>query len=402
MNDLRFAFRQLLKAPGFTVVAVLTLALGIGACTLVFSWIRSVLLDTIPGARDPGRLVVLAQRHVTGEVFHTLSMPDVRDLRSQSNVFTGIIASQMEPATLRTDQELEWVWTQPVTANFFDVLRVTPALGRAFLPDEDQAPGGNPVAVISHRLWQRRFGGSPGVIGRSVEIARRPFTIIGVAPAGFRGTMGGLAFDLWVPLTMSNEYADISRALTSRGWRWLHTIARLQDGVSLAQAQVATDIATRQLEAEYPQSNKDVGAAVRPVYRAPWGIQASLLPLLTALAGVAILLLLLVIANVANLLLARASSRENEMAVRLALGARATRLVRQVLVESLVLASLGGILGAILAATFSRALLWLLPATYLPVGIEFPIDLRVLAFVTAITVVTGLLFGLAPAWRAAR
>ncbi|MCC7373825.1 MAG: ABC transporter permease [Verrucomicrobiales bacterium] len=399
MNLLRISIRQLLKVPAFTAVTVITLSLGIGACTLVFSWIRGVLIDTIPGARDPRQLVVLADRHVSGAIGDTLSLPDIHDLAGTTNIYAGIAASQMEATILRVGQDVEWVWSQCTTANFFEVLGVRPALGRTFRPDEDQAPRGNPVALISHSLWQRRFGSDPNIIGRQVEIGRRPFTIIGVAPADFRGTMGGLGFDLWVPITMSGEFEDIQRALVTRGWRWLHTVARLQTGVSLGQAQAATDTVMRQLEAEYASSNRDTGVAVLPVWRSPWGAQGLLLPVLASLAGVAVLLLLLVIANVGNLLLARASSRENEMSVRLALGAGARQLIQLVLTESLLLAALGGVGACGLAAVLGRSLRWLLPQTYLPIQLTFPLDFRVVLFAIGLALVTGILAGLFPAWR---
>ncbi|MBL9138226.1 MAG: ABC transporter permease [Verrucomicrobiales bacterium] len=399
MNTLRLSFRQLLKAPAFTLVTVVTLSLGIGACTLVFSWIRSVLIDTIPGARDPGQLVVLADRHISGAIGDTLSMPDLRDLAANTNVFNGVVGSQMEATPLRIGKEVEWVWAQVTTANYFDVLGVRPGLGRGFRADEDQAPRGNPVVVISHGLWQRRFGADPDILGRTIEVGRRPFTIIGVAPAGFRGTMGGLGFDLWYPVTMSGEFADIQRALATRGWRWLHTVARLQQGVPIDRAQVATDIIMRRLEAEYPASNRDNGVAVLPVWRSPWGAQGLLLPLLMSLAGVAALLLLLVIANIGNLLLARASSRESEMSVRLALGAGARQLIQLVLTESLLLALLGGLGACVIAAALGRSLLWLLPQTYLPIQLGFSLDFRVVLFAIALALVTGVLTGLFPAWR---
>jgi predicted permease len=402
MNDLRYAVRQLLKAPAFTTVAVLSLAVGIGASTMAFSWIQRILVDSVPGAKDPGRLVVLASRHSSGRISDTLSLPDASDLAAETNVFQGVLASQIEAVNVRIQRDPEWLWVQPTTANFFDLLGVRPILGRGFHPEEDDAPGGNGVVVISHSLWQRRFAGDPQVLGRTLEISRRVFTIIGVAPPEFRGTMGGLSFDLWVPVTMSNEHTDIARALTSRGIRWLHTIARLEEGVSLREAQAAVDIAMRRLESAHPNSNRNTGVAVLPVWKSPWGAQGLLLPLLTALAGMALLLLLLVIANIANLLLARAITRESEMSVRLALGANAGRLMRQVLIESLVLAAAGGVAGCGMAMALLKALLWSFPTTYLPIHLEFEIDGRVLAFNAAITLITGMLFGLAPAWRATR
>lgn len=400
MNDLRFALRQLRKSPTFTGVAVLSLAIGIGACSMAFSWIQRVLVDTVPGARGPNELVVLASRHVSGKISDTLSLPDANDLAAETQLFQGVLASQMEAVPVRIHRDSEWLWAQTTTANYFDLLGVPPALGRGFRPDEDDAPGGNGVVVISHALWWRRFGGDPGILGQSIEISHRPFTIIGVAPAEFLGTMGGLRFDLWVPLTMSNEHTDIAKALSARGIRWLHTMARLQPGVSLRQAQAGADTIMQRLEASYPNSNRNTGVAVLPVWKSPWGAQGLLLPLLTALGGMAALLLILVIANVANLLLAQATARESEMSVRLALGARAGRLMRQVMIECLVLAALGGIAGCGVAFTLRKGLLWFIPATYLPLRLEFNLDIRVLAFTAATTLTAGLLFGLAPAWRA--
>lgn len=402
MRDLRFAFRQLLKSPGFACIAILTLALGIGACTMVFSWIRAVLIDTVPGAHEPGRLVVLAPKQTDGTIFDTLSLLDGTDLAAETNIFEGVIGSQMEAVSLRIDKEVEWLWAQPTTANFFDVLGVAPVLGRGFRPEEDKSPRGNPVVVISYQLWERRFHRDPGVLGRSVEISRRPFTIIGVAPREFRGTMGGLGFDLWIPITMSTEFEDIARALQSRDARWVHTMARLRPGVSVVIAQAAASTAMRRLESAYPTTNRNTGVAVLPLWKAPYGAQARLLPLLTALGAVALLLLTLVISNVANLLLARATSRESEMAVRLALGAASTRLIRQTLIESLVLAAFGGALGCLLAVALRWSLLWMIPVTYLPVDIQFPVDGQVLLFTAITTVATGLLFGVVPAWRASR
>ena len=400
MNDLRYALRQLVKSPTFTAVAVLSLAIGIGACSVVFSWIQRTLVDTVPGARDPGQLVVLASRHVSGKISDTLSLPDAQDIGAETNIVQGVFASQIEAIGVRLGNDPEWLWAQATTANFFDILGVRPTLGRGFRADEDDAPGGNGVVVISHGLWSRRFAADPGVLGRVVEIGRRPFTVIGVAPEGFRGTMGGLAFDLWIPVSMSSEHANLAHALTARGIRWLHTMARLREGVSIRQAQAAVDTVMRRLEAAHPNSNRNVGVAVLPVWRSPWGAQGLLLPLLLALAAMATLLLVLVIANVANLLLARATARETEMSVRIALGAGAARLMRQVLVESLVLAAVGGVAGCGAAFALRRGLLWCMPATYLPVRLESDIDARVLAFTALVTLVTGLLFGLAPAWRA--
>ena len=317
-NDFRFALRQLMKAPAFSLVAILSLALGIGACTMAFSWIQSVLIDTVPGAEKPGRLVVLASRQANGQIGDTLSLPDVQDLIQDSAVFQGILASQIEAVTVRIAKDPEWLWAQPMTANGFEVLGVRPILGRAFRPEEDDSPRGHPVAIISHSLWTTRFDANPNVVGRTLEISGRPFAVIGVAPEGFHGTMGGLDMDLWVPVTESNEHVDMARAISSRGIRWLHTIGRLRDGVSRAQAAAAVNTVMSRLEQAYPNSNRNMGVAVLPMWKSPWGAQGALFGLLLALGAMACLLLLLVVANVANLLLARATGRDSEMAIRVA------------------------------------------------------------------------------------
>ncbi|MCI0538995.1 MAG: ABC transporter permease [Verrucomicrobiales bacterium] len=401
MNDLFFALRQLRKNPGFTAVAVLTLALGIGANTMVFSWIRAVLLDTVPGAHAVHRLVVLCPRHVSGRISDTMSVLDNRDLANETSIFSGATGSRYDAMSLRVREETEWVWAESTQANFFDVLGVQPALGRFFLIHEDSHPGGDNLVVLSHALWQRRFGGDPGVIGRVVEISNRAFTVIGVAPANFYGGMGGLRFDLWVPITMSAEFNDTTEALNRRNWRFLHSYARLQPGVSVAQAQAAASAVMQRLQAEYADTNRDLGIAVLPVWKSPWGGQSAFLPLLRSLAVVGLLLLLLVIANVGNLLLARATARQPEIAVRLALGARRLLLIRQLLTESVLLAGLGGVLGCVLAAWGVGLLFKLLPPIpHLPIGYDVQLNSTVLLFSAVVTITAGILFGLAPAVRA--
>ncbi|HSH16601.1 MAG TPA: ABC transporter permease, partial [Verrucomicrobiae bacterium] len=343
MNDLKFALRQLLKNPGFTAVAVLTLALGIGANTLVFSWIRSTLLDSIPGATQADRLVVLAPQHKSAGINDTMSLADIQALRDATNVFSGVTGSQVDALPFRIDREIEWIWGQPVQANFFEVVGVRPELGRTFREGEDLAGATENVAVISHRFWQQRFGGAPDVIGRVIEINERPATIVGVASEGFRGTMGGLGLDLWIPLSVHISADALRERTESRGWRWLHTVARLKEDVSLSDAQNTAGVIGTRLAQDYPKSSRDTTFAVLPLWKAPWGGQEIFLPLLQALAMVALLLLALVTANIANLLLARAQSRESEVAVRVALGAAPMRIIRQFLTESVTLAVLGGV-----------------------------------------------------------
>jgi len=386
MNDLRFTIRQLLKNPGFTAVAVLTLALGIGANTAAFSWIQTVLLRSVPGVADADRLIVIAPRHVSGNLIDTMSYPDVQDLAAHKELFSGIVASQYAPVSMTIGAEPEWAWAQCVTANFFDVLGVRTVLGRAFLPEEESSPGGHPVVVLSHAFWQRRFNSDSNVLGRTITLNRQPFTIVGVAPPAFRGTMGGLAFDLWVPIMMRDK-------LLPGGWnpgifqarnnRWLHTVAR-------------------QWDQEYPATNRNIRFALVPMWKSPWGAPGVLLPVLSVLFAVTCLVLLIVAANIASLLLVRATQREREIAVRLAVGASRARVIRQLLTESIVLAVLGAAVGVPCAAWRMDLTRDLFPDAFLPVVLDPHLDARSLLFMLLAACGIGLLFGLAPAWQSSR
>ncbi len=395
IQDLRYGARLLLKNPGFTAVAALSLALGIGANAVVFCWIQNVLLRPLPGVRDQERLVVLAGRRGDA-MWDTVSYPDLKDYAALRDVFTGVIGSQITPAFLRAEGTKQWMYGQIVTANFFEVLGVRAALGRTFLPEEDAGPGGQPVVVFSYGFWRRHFGGDPGLVGRSVELNRKPFTVVGVAPEGFHGTMSGVQCDFWAPLAMHQEVANFG-SWDSRNDRWLHTQGRLAPGVDRARAQVAVDVLARQLEEAYPDQNREVRLRVLPLWKSPYGGQAVFLPVLRVLMAVSGAVLLIVTANVANLLLARAAGREKEIAIRLALGGGRVRLLRQLVTESLLLAWLGGGLGVLLASWAAGSLLALMPPTHLPVGYSFGLDGRTLMVTLGLTLMAGLLFGLAPA-----
>jgi putative ABC transport system permease protein len=399
MNDLRYALRMLLKSPAFTAVAVLSLGLGIGANTTVFCWIQNMLWRPLSGVAQCERLVVLTSTHGAA-TYDTVSLPDLKDYTQLKEVFAGIIGSQVTPACISVDGHSEWAYGQIATANFFDVLGVKPLLGRTFLADEDQKPGGNTVLVISYGYWQRRFGGNPGVIGLPVGVNEHSnFTIIGVTPPSFHGTMSGLSCDFWAPVSMHAEVANFG-SLTYRTDRWLHTQARLREGVTIPQAQAAVNIMAQRLAQAYPDADKEIGLRVSPMWKAPYGAQPVMLPVLRILMVVCVGVLLIVAANVANLLLARATIRGKEIAVRLALGVNRTRLIRQLLTESLLLALVGGIMGVLFANWGVSLLGTLLPKTPLPVGFSFGLDSRTLFFTLVLTLATGIAFGLAPAWKA--
>jgi len=396
LQDLKYAFRQLAKSPLFTVVAVLSLALGIGANATVLCWLRHLVSHPLPGVRDQERLVVVASNQGGGNV-STLDLQDFVDL---SHVFVGAVVSQLTSASLTVDQQQEWTETQVVSADFFTLLGVQPIRGRTFLPGEDRQPGGNPVLVISERLWRRRFASAPDIVGRTVDLNRHAFTIVGVVPDTFHGTVPPLSFDAWAPRSMLWEVCN--QRLDGRSARGWHNIARLQPGVSVAQAAAAVASLDAQLALSYPDTNRDIHHRVLPLSQCPWGAQALMGPVLTLLLGVSAGVLLIVAANVANLLLARATARQKEIAIRLAAGASRARLLRQFFTESLLLALLGGAFGVLFASWAVDCLPHFLAIPAFNLYLEFPLDATTLGLTLLLTLVTGLIFGLAPALQASR
>ena len=376
-QDLRYALRQLRKAPGFTSVAVATLALGIGANTAMFSLVRGVLLRPLPYPH--------AERLVTAGV----SLPDFEDLRRGATVFDEAAVWASNLYVLGGEGGGEQVRGATVSDRFFPMLG-TAALGRTLEPSDAR----DKVVVLGHGLWTRRFAADPSVLGRTVRLSGDAYTVVGVMGPEFQ--FPSEQFDLWVPL--EGAMAAAPQQVTNRSLRIFRALARLAPAMTLAQAQGQVDGIAKRLAAEHPATNEGVSISFVPVYdRLVGGVRTALLVLM----GVVALVLLIASANVANLLLARAKSREREIAIRTALGAGRARLVRQLLTESLVLSAAGSILGVLLA----RGVLDLLPAL---AGTEIPrlgavhVDPAVLAFTAAVAVATGLLFGLAPAWQTAR
>jgi predicted permease len=404
-QDLRYGWRMLWKTPAATLIIVLTLALGIGANTFIFSLVNGYLLRPL-SVPHPQQIAVLAARKAGDSPFlFSFSYPDFIDFRKQSASFADVFAYQMSLAGLSADNKADQFFLSYVTGNYFSALGIKPLLGRLVLPSEEDQPGEQPVLVLGYSYWQKRFGGDPHVIGKQVRVNGKSATIIGVVRKEFRGMFWIVEMDAYLPLSSSAllEQATTSNPLTDRNVRDFRVLGRLKPGVSFSQAQASVDVIAARLAQQYPATDQDVTVRVYREQLArpqPLGANVGLIAAAFFL-GLAVLLLLITCMNVANIMLARATVRRREMGLRAALGAGRGRLIRQMLTETLLLGVLGGAAGIVLG-------IWLNPGNVrfagssLPINIDFRFDWNVFAYAFGASLLTGILVGLWPALRASR
>ena len=402
-QDVRYAARMLAKNPGFAAVAILTLALGIGANTAIFSMVDSLLLRPLP-VKDPQQMTVIAFRQKQGLVQNQMSVADYRDIRTQTTgVFSDLFGLMFGLDGLSVNSKPDRILSNYVTGNFFTALGIKPALGRFILPSEGDTVGADPVIVLGYAYWKTHFGGDPSVVGSKVSVDGHPMTIVGVAPEGFYGLFSLATVQAYMPLGMAIIDSNPPDFMSNRGIRTFSAFGRLRPGVSNAQAQASLDVVSKRLAQEYP-SDQDISYLAFPELRSrPNPDPANTIVVISSLfLGLAALVLLLACGNVANILLVRATIREREMAIRAALGAARSRLIRQLLTESVLLALAGGVAGIFLGYSGSAALSSVNLQVDLPVRLDFGFDWRVFAYAFSAAFITGIIVGIIPAVRISR
>ena len=405
LQDLRYAFRALVKSPAFTTVAILSLALGIGANTTIFSFVNGLLLKP-PAVTNPDRLVEVWEHNVTrgtgiGSSMQ-LSYPDYEYFRDHNRVFSEMTAFTGEASSVVWNRsgEGELLHGAMVSGNFFSLLGIRPALGRGFLPEEDRPGADAPVVVLSHAFWNQRLGADPAILGKVLTFNGRGFTVVGVAPASFTGLMAGFTADYWTPFAMHGATSP-ALDLTERHMHWVIGVGKLKDDTTRPQAAADLAILGGQLASTYPDINRNLAPSVMAVTFIPTPFRGVVSGASGVMMAVVALVLLIACANVANLLLAKAAGRRREVAIRFALGANRRRVVQQMLTESVLIATLAGALGLLLSLWAAPLLLSMKPAS-LPVFLNVTPDVRVFAFTVVASFVTGIAFGLAPALQQSR
>ncbi|KPK01254.1 MAG: hypothetical protein AMS20_13965 [Gemmatimonas sp. SG8_28] len=403
-QDLRYAVRKLMKSPGFTAIAITIMGLGIGANTAIFSIVNAVLFRPLP-YENPSEIVRIFTSDSDGRTPLAVSYPDLIDYRARSDLFSGAVAYENVFLNLTGSDGSEVVMGEYLCADFFALLGVAPALGRAFTPEEDEPGASPPVVVLAYDTWRRRHGGDPAIVGSTIRLNGRPVTVVGVGPEGYNGSTVGITSEYWLPWgsAVQVEPAEVRR-MEGRGNRSLMMIARLQPGVTREQAEAALNGVARRLGEAYPETNENLAVFVYPANQVRLHpiIDSALYPAAGLLMAVVGLVLLVACSNIANLMLVRAASRRKEVAVRLALGARRSRLISQLLTESTLLGVAGGIAGLVMAIWFARFIVSFKPPLPIPVVIDLNLDWRVLAFTVVLSLITGVLFGLAPALKSSR
>src|SRR6187455_1863275 len=355
LGELPVSMRALRAMPGVAAVIVASLAIGIGVNTTVFSWNQSRVLDPLPGVARGGDFYFIESKNENGG-YPGLSWPEYRDLAERLPSFSNVIAFRMAPLNIGAADWSERTYGALVSGNYFQALGIRAVAGRLFSPEDTATPGGPPAVVVSYRFWKGRLAGADDVIGRTLRVNDRPFTIVGVAPADFYGTVMGITFDVWAPATAVPLIVDGTNELDNRGTRDYMALANLKPGASRAEGQRDLDVAMRDLAVAYPRTNSNITGEVLPQWQQPRGPQQSLIAALAMLQGVMLLVLVLVAGNTTNLVLARASARQREVGVMLALGASRWRIVRLFVTENLILALAGTVLGALIAVWGTTAL----------------------------------------------
>jgi len=400
LQDLRYAFRQLRKSPGFTLTAVLTLALGIGANSTIASWIRSTLFNPVPGAAQTGRMLTIMRGERSEHPGPPFSFPDFVDIRDHATTFSGMLGYHDDFMYITGSGKPERIYGAATSASYFEVLGVRPILGVSLISNLQNESAGKAEAVLGYDLWQTRFAGDPAIIGKTIEINLHPYTVVGVAPPGFQGCKSGLRTDIWMPIGMERQIWGSNR-LQRRDAAWLNVLGVLRPGVDHRQAENELNLLMQRIVDRYPTEHQGANQiSTDPLWRSPFGANVYLsgtLPILLALAAV---LLLLACANVANLLLVRSVTRRREFAIRLSMGASRWRLVRQLMIENLMIALAGGAVALICTVWTAKTLATFLPVTTLPLAINGSLDSTVLLATMLVSIVTALVSGIVPALRA--